>query len=563
MAHQTPSVLEIDRKLRDDFRRRVKDFGISAEATDPLLAVLFRTVAQQIDQVYGDTAQLRHSLLRELMNGLDVLPYLARPAQAVVRLVNAMAEPCTLRAGTEMNATTPSGERLIFGLDATVEVSQARLAMAFSYQNQALRLLPGVELSESAQALRPSMDAVSVALGEQPAIFLAFENLSPSLLSRHGLFFELGPGAYAIQHALTREPWWIFNSEGELSGEGLMRPRRSSGGLHELRFQLHSESQELAASRLPDIADGFYGGRQFLFPAMPAAMNVLCRVPRLLGPALAALVDRGLEQWLSQPRMWMKIPLSPFVPQLHHAVNNVVLHTMTASNLFTRNQTVNFARDGLSVPVIKEGGMTEHLVAPLAITSDTNDPYEAGTRIGANASAGWFEVHNNRLTLHPGNSANGAPHEAANVQLWLTNGTLGNQVGQGDITGFSNAAALRGILVVPFTAASGGSDGQNLAAEERRFADALLTRGRIVTQDDLETAALAIDRRVLQAKTRSGIERGQGGGLERVLRLELTLDTPAFSKPELELPALQSQLEASLRARMLQGVGLRVEFLWS
>ena len=275
MGQQTPSVLEIDRKLRDDFRRRVKDFGVNAEATDPLLAVLFRTVAQQIDQVYGDTAQLRLSLLRELMNGLDVQAYLARPAQAVVRLVSTSAEPRTLRAGTEMNATTPSGERLIFGLDATLEISQARLSMALSYQNQALRILPGVEMSESAHALRPSLDAVPVALGEQPALFLAFENLPPRLISRHGIFFELGPGTFPVQHALMHEPWWIFNEAGELSGDGLLRPVRCNGGLHELRFQVGDRADEEGSSVLPEIADGFYGGRQFVFPAMSGERRLL------------------------------------------------------------------------------------------------------------------------------------------------------------------------------------------------------------------------------------------------------------------------------------------------
>ena len=78
MSSHTPNVLEIDRKLRDDFRRRVKDFGVSTETTDPLLAVLFRTVAQQIDQIYSDTAQLRQSLLHELMSGLQVQQYLDR-----------------------------------------------------------------------------------------------------------------------------------------------------------------------------------------------------------------------------------------------------------------------------------------------------------------------------------------------------------------------------------------------------------------------------------------------------------------------------------------------------
>ena len=566
MAQHTPSVLEIDRKLRDDFRRRVKDFGVNAEATDPLLAVLFRTVAQQIDQVYSDTGQLRQSLLRELMNGLDVQPYLARPAQAVVRLITSEAEPRTLRAGTELNATTPAGERLIFGLDATLDVSQARIALALSYQDQQLRILSGVEMSESVHAMRPSLDPVPIALGEQPALFVAIENLSPQLLSRHGIFFELGPGTYAVQHALMHEPWWIFGQAGELSGEGLMRPVRKNGGVHELRFQTQARSADHAQTVLPDIADGFYGGRQFLFPSMTGdqqdARPLLCSVPRLLRAALNTMTERGLDQWLAEPRLWIKIPMPVAVPQLHHAVNNILLHTMTASNMYTRNQTIRFAQDGLSFPVIREGGTPEFLVAPLAVTSESNEPYQAGTRVTANAAAGWYELHNDRLTLHPGLNANGTPHEAANVRLWLTNGNRGNQVGPGDITGFSNAAALQGIRIVPFTAASGGSDGEDMASEERRFADALLTRGRIVTQDDLETAALALDRRVLSAQTRSGVERGEGG-LERVLRLSLTLDTAAFSKPELELPPLQSQIETSLRARLVQGLTLKVNFQWS
>ena len=563
MGQQTPSVLEIDRKLRDDFRRRVKDYGVSAESTDPLLAVLFRTVAQQIDHVYGGTAQLRQSLLRELMNGLDVQPYMARPAQAVIRLINSAPDPRTVREGTEVNATTSSGERLIFGLDATVEVSQARLACAFSYQNQTFRILSGVEFSETTQALRPSMDPVPIALGEQPALFLAIEGLSPQMLNRHGMFFELGPGTYAIQHALTHEPWWIFNPEGELAGAGLMRPCRANGGIHELRFQISGPADpEHSASRLPEIADGFYGGRQFCFPPMNVDQPLLCRVPRLLRPALTTIFGRGIERWLEEPRMWIKIPMPPSIPQLHHAINNVLLHTMTVSNLFARNQTVRFAEDGLSIPVIKAGGTPEYLVAPLGINSEENEPYEAGTRIGANAAAGWFELHNGRLTLHPGAHQDGTPHLAANVRFWLTNGALGNHVGPGDISGFTNAAALQGIRIVPFTAASGGSDGEEMASEERRFADALLTRGRIVTQTDLEAAALALDRRVLQAKVESGVERG-ADGLERVLRLQLTLDVHAFTSPELELPPLQSQIETSLRSRLVQGQTLKVDFLWN
>lgn len=563
MSTYTPNVLEIDRKLRDDFRRRVKDFGVSTETTDPLLAVLFRTVAQQIDQVYCDTAQLRQSLLHELMGGLQVQQYLAKPAQTAVRLINDLNEPRVLRAGTELNAVASTGERLSFSLDATFEISRARIAMALSYQDQSMRLLTGVEMSDAVQMMRPSSDPVPVSLGPQPALYIAIENLSPGLLNRHSLFFELGPGTYPVQHALCNEPWWIFNADGQLSGEGLLRPRRINGGVYQLEFQLSgNESVGMLDGPLPSIPDGFYIGRQYLFPPMQADMNLLCHAPRLLEPVLTRILNRDAAHMLSEPRLWIKIPMPPNVPALHHAINGILLHTMTASNVFVRNQTIHYERDGTSVPVVKEGGTPEHLVAPLTVMSVDNDPYEAATRPGADFSVGRFELANNRLTLYPGLHADGTPHTGANVRLWLTNGALGNRVGPGDITGFANGAALSGIRIAPFTAASGGSDGENVASEERRFADALLTRGRIVTKQDLETAALAVDRRILDASSASGMVR-KDGGIRRMERLQLTLDSHAFSKPEIELPALKSQIEVSLNARLVQGLELEVEFLWT
>ena len=562
MGTHTPNVLEIDRKLRDDFRRRVKDFGVTSETTDPLLSVLFRTVAQQIDQVYSDTAQLRQSLLHELMRGLDVQQYLATPAQAAVRLINDLTEPRVLRAGTELNATAATGERLLFSLDATCEISQARLAFAMSYQDQTVRMLTGVEMSDAVQALRPSLEAVPIGLGPQPALFLAIENLSPQLLNRHGIFFELGPGTYPVQHALCHEPWWIFSEDGDLSGSGLLRPKRSNSGVYQLEFQVGgNDTAAMLDTPLPSIPDGFYAGRQFVFPPMHGDDPFRCRVPRLLEPALSRLLSRDSAGVLSEPRLWIKIPMPPGVPALHHAISGIVLHAMTASNVFARNQTVQFARDGTSIPVTRSGGTQEYLVAPLTVMSTDNDLYDSANRPGANASTGRFELHNNRLTMTPGRHPDGSEHTAANVRLWLTNGELGNRVGPGDLSGFANAAALNGVRVAPLTAASGGSNGEQVASEERRFADALLSRGRIVTKQDLETAALAVDRRILQAQSTSGTER-RPEGLRRVERLLLTLDSGGFTRPEIELPALKSQAEIALSSRLVQGLELTVEFAW-
>lgn len=565
MAASVTNVLEIDRKLREDFRRRVKDFGISTETTDPLLAVLFRTVAQQIDQVYSDTGRLRQSLLLELMQGLHMQQFLARPAQAAVRLVNTQPEARLLRAGTELNAVASSGERMTFSLDATLEVSQARLAAAFTYQNQELRLIPGVQMSDAMEALRPSLEPVPVALGPESALFLAFEKMPASLIGRHGLFFDLGPGTYPVQHALCHEPWWIFGEDGELSGEGLLRPRRSNGGVYELQFQVGSKAHETDEG-MPGIPDGFYSGRQFVFPEMTTdnglERRLLCACPRLLEPALSRILGRDFNALAGTPRLWLRISVPKGTPALHHAVTGILLHSMTASNIFTRNRTVDFERDGTSVPLVRQNETPEHLVAPISVMSVRNEPYAAGNQPLADATAGRFELQNDRLTLYPGAHEDGTPHSAVNVRLWLTNGELGNRVGPGGITSFSNPAALTGVQIMPLTAAAGGSDGENAATAERRFADALSTRGRIVTRNDLVTAALAVDRRILDATTRSGMER-RDEGLRRVERLQVTLDSNAFTQPEIELPALRSQVDSALRPRLVHGLELEVEFLWN
>ena len=393
--------------------------------------------------------------------------------------------------------------------------------------------------------------------------FSLSKTFHPHLLNRHGIFFELGPGTYAVQNALCHEPWWIFGEDGDLSGSGLMRPRRINSGVYTLDWQSDELASEArSAETLPEIPDGFYSGRQFIFPAMHAADGLLCRAPRLLEPALARICGRDVGTLLGQPRLWIKVPLPPGLPSLHHAVNNILLHTMTASNIFCRNQSVHFERDGVSIPVVREGTTPEFLVAPLSVTSAENDPYELGFTPQRSSISGWYEIYNNRLTLHPGHHRDGSPHTTANVRLWLTNGELGNHVGPGDITGFANAATLHHMRLAPFTAAAGGSNGEDYASEERRFSTALLTRGRIVTRKDLEEAALALDRRILLASTRSAVER-RDEGLRRVEHLQLTLDSSAFTKPEIELPLLRSQIELSLRSKLVHGLALEVSFQWN
>src|SRR5262245_6948524 len=181
MPYPGASAVEIDGKLRDDFRRRLKDYGYASDVTDPILAVLFRTFAQQLESLYHETDRIRLALLDELIANLGVEPRMARPAQTIVRFLPERGS-AMIPAGTELVAEAQSGERLTFVTDASVAVSTARLAAAFAYQDGALQILPGVDLAEALQAARPSLDPVRVNLGPNPALYLAIDDLPPAHL---------------------------------------------------------------------------------------------------------------------------------------------------------------------------------------------------------------------------------------------------------------------------------------------------------------------------------------------------------------------------------------------
>lgn len=563
MSFQTPSVLEIDHKLREDFRRRLRDYGIAIDVLDPVLAVIFRTFAHQIEGVYSNTGSIREALLDELISGIKLPSRLALPAQTVVRLLSPSSFAKLLPAGTELNAKASSGERISFCTDVSIQVSSARLAMALVYQNQRLQLLPSIDFTEALAAYRPSYDPVRVDLGPQPAIFLAIENLSPVHLSGHGLFFDLGVGGYAIQKGLSSEPWWLFGKDGDLSGEGLMRPRPANRGVRKLEWQIRGNSAADSDPAFPELPDGFYAGRQFVFPEIKEGQGLLCQVPRLLEGPLSRMSGQDMHGFLEAPRAWIKIPLPEQVPALHTAIHGIFLHAVTASNVFCRNQTVHFATDGVSVPI---GGASQNareiLVAPLSVSGLNNETYHAGQRNTGDPSEGWYEIANERITLHPGLKPDGASQEGANIRLWLTNGDLGNRVAPGDLLGFASSATFDEMRVSHLAAAAGGMDGEEYVDARRRFAQALMTRGRIVTRQDIESAVLSFDRRILEVEIKSEIERGPVG-LHRVERLWVTLDSDGFTKPDLELPSLQEELRKYLQKRMIDGTSLDIRFEWS
>ena len=563
MANGFPSAIEIDSKLREDLRRRVKDLGIPAAETDPVLRVIFRTFAQEIEKLYSETGRIRLALLDELMAGLQVEPRRARAAQCVVRFFPDSSAAAIVPGGAELNANAATGERLTFITDTSVQVSSARPALVLSYQNETIQLLGGGDMPEAIQATRPSLDPVRAQLGPQPAIFLAIEGLPLSHLSYHSFFFELGPDSWRIQQALRSEPWCIVDDEGQLRSRGLLRPRRGNGGIRLLEWLEHPQvgSDESVPEEVPELPDGFFADRVFVFPQVPEDRRFSCLYPKMMGEPLQRIFGRELQGAFTSPRTWIRITLPPDLPPLATSLGSIALHAVTVSNVECFNQTIHFSEQGTSIPISREASTRKHLVSPLAIFGETNTPYLPEMEPSSNRNAGRYALRHGRLELRPATRPEGQPEAYVNVRVWVTDGTVANCIGPGQITGFVKASEHNLRLTNPVGAA-GGAEDEVYSSAQPRFAEALLSRGRIVTQADLVSTVRAFDRRILDADVYSAVARTPRG-LERIQKVIAVLDRGAFTDPQTEVMLLQRELTQHLEKRFVYGIGLDLAFEWN
>ncbi len=566
MPYESVSAIEIDRKLRDDFRRRLRDFGVSAETTDPVLAVLFRTFAQQLETLYAETGRIRLALLDELIAGLGLDRRMARPAQTIVRFLNASGSQL-VEAGTELIGEATTGERLTFTTDAAVAGSAARIAVAATYQDGALQLMPGIEMPEALQARRPALDPVKVNLGPNPALYLAIENLPPTHLGQHSFFFELGPDAYRIQQALELETWCIFGNDGDLASPGILRPKNGSAGTKFLHF-LVSDAAPAAGDpaipveqETPNLPNGFYASRVFLMPVIPPARRYQCKIPRGMEPALSKIFGRDSTQLFAQPRAWVRISFPKSSPSLHASVSSVAMHAMTASNVECFNQTIYFDQQGTSIPISREAGTASYLVAPLSIFGETHTQYLPEFQPSSEKGVGRFATRNGRIELQPARRADGSAEAYANLRVWVTSGALGNGVGPGQVEAFAKRGTFPGVRITNPTSAAGGANTEGYEEAQSRFAEALLSRGRVVTHADLETMARSFDRRIVKADVTSRLKRSELG-LQRFQQVTCWLDRDGFVDPDLEMRVLKDDLDRFLRSRFLYDTELSLELEW-
>lgn len=319
--------------------------------------------------------------------------------------------------------------------------------------------------------------------------------------------------------------------------------------------------EESVPQEVPELPNGFYAGRTFVFPHVPPGRRFTCGSPKAMGEPLVRIFGRESQRIFATPRVWVQISLPDDMPSLHTGLGSVALHAVSASNVECFNQTIQFAGNGTSIPISREAGTKKYLVAPLSISGESESMYLPELQPSNDHCVGRYAVRNGRIELRPALSPEGKPEAYANVRVWLTDGAVGNGVGPGQITGFAKGGPFETLRIANPVAAAGGTDDEGYADARARIAAILLSRDRVVTEMDLITAVRAYDRRIVEAEVSSRLVRTPHG-LRRVQDVKAKLDRDAFTDAAVEVELLKNGLTHHLEARLLHGTSLTLGVAW-
>jgi len=553
---QPPRAVEIDKKLRDDFRRMLREYGITTQETDPILAVLFRSQAAQLEDVYDQAAEsIPLAILDELMAGLGMPERRSQPAQTIIRFT-LKDDREQLGIGTELIGEAASREKLVFALDTGIEVSPAEISLVAIYQNGSLRLHPGTELAREFEEARPSFEPVNAELGPNPAIFIAIDVDDGRHLSNHGLYFELIPEARDLLTYLQRESWSLLDDDGQIHAKGLLRPTTGNAGVRILEWL----STALPANRSNLQPKGFYGDKVFIFPEVPPERGFIAKTPVKMEVPLKRIFQTAGKDLFAKPRAWLRIGLPQEARTITEDIVRIVLHCTTASNVEVLNQTIYFENDGTSIP-FNGGGRARYLVRPISIKGENGSEYLHEVDPTATELTGRYRFRRDRLEIEPARTARDVSDRFANVRLLLSNGKLANGVSAGAVTTFLKKISIPALKATNLNGAAGGTDGESFVQAQNRFAELLLSRERAVTYADLQAIVKAFEPRVRNLNCLATLERTPTG-LRRVQRITAALDRHSFTAPDEESIILQRELEAHLQERALLGLNIRVSIEW-
>lgn len=556
---------DIARQLRDEFSREMYTLTGTDARPDPVLAAVFHALAHQIDQVYREADQeFFLAALDDLIRGLGMPARLARPAQAVVQFTQVRKREA-VSPETELIGYRPNGEQIVFAPDLTVEIAPTELCFAAVLEGGQLQTVAGARLPGGGQPVLSGNRAPAGAAAAAPTLFLAFE-ADPAHLSRVGVFIDIPAQQGAVAAALARSPWQLLDERGTVTEAGVLRSVRTRGGVWQLRFFREppgaAPTETPRAAQVLPLAGGVYGSRLWVMPELPPDRRFRCRVPPAVAQAVPRLLPAGQEKALDRPLVWVQIPLPAGLRGLVNAIERVTINCVTASNVETWSEQIDFDRMGSVVTHRPMGAANRHVMGILSVHGETGSRYVEVADLEAPATAGRYRYSGNaRFEFAPERQPGGRFDSYCMLRLLYCDGDQGNGILPGEIkqirTDLPNNPTAR---VASLTPSKGGAAPPSYADARDRFAELLRTRERLVTAGDIEIAVRSFEPNVRQVEVESTSEITDAG-LGLVTRVTARVDPADFADPEAELERLAVELEHYLAERSMIGHRISVSIV--
>ncbi len=561
----TPSVLgsaardagEIAAELRREFDVALQQrYGTQAQA-DPVLATLFHAFATQIGRLYQEAEYaFPLGVLDDLLAGLGMPARLAQPAQTVVALTGITRRE-RLALDTEFIGTARSGERFAFVPDDSIELAPTELRFAAIYESGRLTTISGARPVKGGAFTMPSTAALALGAAP-PALWIALDADAPHL-GGLGMMLDTLPLGGPVARSLELSPWHLLDAAGAVTEAGTLRARRGRGGVRRLQWldDMSASDTDDPMARVVNLAAGPYGEQVFIFPPVPEDRRWRGTLPRVLAPAIPALLPPDQARGLAQPLAWLHVPLAPGTPAVASSVQRIALNAVTASNMEVVAEQVPFDRMGTVVTLEPEGRKGRFLMGVLSVTGERGSAYAADSALDAPLGAGRWRYRERRLDLRPAQDPAGRLDTYAMVRLLYCDGESANGIDPGGVRQLGSPLGNVTAKVSNLVPSRAGAAPPEYPPARLRFAELVRTRERVVTAADAEIAVRAFEPRVAAVAV-TPVTSVEGGRARQGQHVAVSVRPADFADPEAELPRLGAQLERHLRERAVLGFNLSV-----
>jgi len=549
---------EIASELWREFALRFQEQSGTQPTPDPVLMTLFHSLAAQLAKIYREAEHVFPvAVFDELIGGLGLPPRLATPAQTVVAFSEVEVRE-TIGPETQIHGRAPTGERIPFAPDDVCQLSPARLAFAAVLEGGRLHTVPGATVGADAIPVTPGSVPVPTADSVPPTVYLAIES-DEQHLSGLSLLLDLAPPSGEVAVALRRSPWCLLH-EARITERTILRPKTGRGGVQRLMW-LDAEEQEQATSEVSaalSLGRGPYGGQVWIFPQVQPDRRHHSAPPPLIAEAARLLLPEEHGDALDHPLAWIQIALPPGIRGVVGALSRVQVNCITASNIEVFNEQVTFDQMGSVISLRPEGLTDRYLMGVLSVTGEGGTRYVDAADVHSASPHGRYLYRAGQLEFWPAKQPNGRFDAYAMVRLMFCDGARGNGLEVGAIRWIDASLDNFAAQVSNVTVSRGGGAPPEFGDARRRFAEQLLTRGRIVTAGDIEAAAQAYEPRIREVEV-AAQSAMTASGVQLVETVTVVVAPGDFADPESELLLLQDQLERHLQAQAVIGHHIRVE----